>query len=350
MKKFNLHHFLFIITFIFISIFSFGNPVRISKISSNKNNLEIAFEFSNHSARPVYTTTYDAQNQLIFLEIKNRALNLTINERNYLGRAVESFKGMKMGGGAGFFIKHKPGFTHKISVKNNRIYLEFTPSTRKQFTIAIDAGHGGKDPGAVHFGKREKDIALSVAKLLETELKKDFNVIMTRSGDSFISLSERPKISNTRKADMFISIHVNAAKDARANGVEVFYFSRQSSPYAARIAAYENSFGESFGENVGGISQILGELEYRKYQEGSAKLAKGITDSLATGLKMNNRGIHGANFAVLRGLGRPRTVIPGVLVELGFLTNRGDMEKMINPANQRVMARRMAEQIKKYFY
>ncbi|MGL5125388.1 MAG: N-acetylmuramoyl-L-alanine amidase family protein [Fusobacteriaceae bacterium] len=350
MKKISINYLLFVFIFVGVSFFSFGNTVKINKISSNKNNLEIVFEFSNHSSKPVYTTSYDAQNQLIFLEIKNRALNLKLNEKKYTGKAVESFKGMKMGAGTGFFIKHKPGFTNKISIKNNKIYLEFKPAIKKQFTIAIDAGHGGKDPGAVYFGRREKDIALSVAKLLETELKKDFNVIMIRNNDKFVNLSERPKISNKKKADMFVSIHVNAAKNSKANGVEVFYFSKKSSPYAARIAAYENSFGESFGENVGGISQILGELEYKKYQEVSAKLARGITDSLASGLKMNNRGIHGANFAVLRGLGRPKTVIPGVLVELGFLTNSSDMKKMISLANQKVMAKKMSEQIKKKFY
>lgn len=350
MKKINLHFLFTIFTLLFISSFSFGKGLGIKKISSNKNNLELLFEFSDSKIKPTFTTTYDGQNQLIFLEIKNSSLNFKINEKIYTGKAVESFKSLKMNSSTAFFIKHKPGFTHKISLKNNKIYLEFQPSSKKQFTIAIDPGHGGKDPGAVYFGKREKDIALGVAKLLEIELKKDFNIIMTRSNDSFINLSDRPRFSNNKKADMFISIHVNAAKDTKANGVEVFYFSKKSSPYAARIAAYENSFGESFGENVGGISQILGELEYKKYQEVSAKLAKGITDSLAGGLKMNNRGIHGANFAVLRGLGRPKTAIPGVLVELGFLTNKGDMEKITKVTNQKIMAQKMAEQVRKYFY
>lgn len=342
--------FLYAVLMYFVTILCFSNDLGIKKVYSTKNSTQIVIEFDSLKKAPDYILNYDPQNQLIFLNIKNAKLKTKLKDSNFNSKYVDSFKSISMGKGTGFFIKHKKIVTYKIIKGKNSIILSLNYNKKKQFTIAVDAGHGGKDPGANSNGKREKDIALSVAKYLENELKKDFNVIMIRERDSFVNLSTRPKIANQKKADMFISIHLNASKNTKAEGIELFYFSKTSSPYASRVAAYENKFGESFGENVGGISQILGELEYKKYQEVSAKLARGITDSLARSIKMKNRGIHGANFAVLRGLGRPKTVVPGVLIELGFLTNKKDREKLSSLHYQKIMALKIAEQVRENFY
>ncbi|MGL6115394.1 MAG: N-acetylmuramoyl-L-alanine amidase family protein, partial [Cetobacterium sp.] len=187
-------------------------------------------------------------------------------------------------------------------------------------------------------------IVLSVGKYVREELGSDYDVIMTRSTDVFIPLSQRSRVGNKAKADLFVSIHINSSTNSSSTGVEVFYFSKKSSPYAEKVAAYENSFGEKYGENTGSIAQIMGELAYNKNQEKSIGLARPLTGVLAQKMKMRNRGIHGANFAVLRGFNGP-----GILVELGFINNRRDVSKLTNPRDQKIMAKEIANKIRAYF-
>ncbi|MGL4403416.1 MAG: N-acetylmuramoyl-L-alanine amidase family protein [Fusobacteriaceae bacterium] len=333
-----------------IFLMGFSNSLLVKSVNSSSNGREIIISLNSSKIKPIYRSNYDSRNQLIFLEIDNAKGSSAAVSKKISTKYAESVKMVSTGKGTGIFIKHRNNLNYKINYKGNEIKLTFTPvSNKKNFTIVIDSGHGGKDPGAVVGSHREKDIALGVAKYLQANLKKDFNVIMTRDKDEFIALSQRPKVANAKKADMFISLHVNAATNTAAKGIEVFYYSKTSSPYAARVAAYENSFGEKYGDKVGDISKILGELEYKKYQELSAKLARGINDSLAKSMNMTNRGIHGANFAVLRGLGRPKVIIPGVLVELGFITNTSDRGKIVNKNNQKIMADKIAEQVRAYY-
>ena len=176
-------------------------------------------------------------------------------------------------------------------------------------------------------------------------MKKDFNIVMTRDSDVFVTLGERPRIANRAKADMFISIHVNSAVKNTLSGMEVFYFSKKSSPYAERIAAFENSVGDKYGEKTSNIVQIMGELAYKKNQEISIGFAKKTSAALAKGLGMKDRGIHGANFAVLRGFNGP-----GVLVELGFINNKDDINKLINANSQKKMAQEIAKMVRENFY
>ncbi|MGL4970055.1 MAG: N-acetylmuramoyl-L-alanine amidase, partial [Cetobacterium sp.] len=277
-------------------------------------------------------------------------MNTKFNPSNFIGKSIEKIDLIDYGTNVGFFIKLKKGAGHKVYSLTNphRIVVDLRPTTssKKEFTIAIDAGHGGKDPGAIGFKKyKEKDIALAVAKKLQTRLSKDFNVIMTRSDDRYLTLSERSRVANRAKADLFVSLHLNASTNASAQGAEIFYFSKKSSPYAEKIAAYENSFGEKYGEKTGSIAQIMGELAYNKNMEKSITVAKPLNTSLAKRLNMRDRGIYGANFAVLRGFNGP-----GILVELGFITNKADVTKLSKDANQNIMADELANKIRAFFY
>ena len=142
---------------------------------------------------------------------------------------------------------------------------------------------------------------------------------------------------------MFVSVHANAAENKSANGVEVFYFSKKSSPYAERIANFENSIGEKYGDSSDKIIQISGELAYKKNQENSIRLAKKIVENIADRLEMRNGGVHGANFAVLRGFNGT-----GVLIELGFVSNSYDAEILVDTASQQKMAEEIAKSIREY--
>lgn len=329
---------------ILITINVLGNGAAIKSVKSSGNS--IIFELDS-KIKPKYTANFDNHNRLLFLQVEGAAMKTKFNEKSLLGRNLEKASFADYGSSAGFFLTLKKGVEYKVSLKEKpyRIQIDFKQSGKKHITIAIDPGHGGKDPGAVGFKKYyEKDIVLSIGKYLQEELGKDFNIVMTRSTDKFVTLSERSRIANRAKADLFISLHVNAARDSKAEGMEIFYFSKKSSPYAERIAAFENSFGEKYGEKISSIAQIAGEIAYQKNMEKSIAIAKPLNTKLSQMLKMKNRGIHGANFAVLRGFNGP-----GMLVEVGFINNKNDIAKITNRTNQRNIAKEIAKMVNNYF-
>ncbi|WP_300342002.1 N-acetylmuramoyl-L-alanine amidase [Fusobacterium sp.] len=324
-----------------------GNFCLAGTISSvSEKGSKLSFLFSG-SAKPAYQISYDSYNRLIFLEFPGSNMSTKLNDKNYTSKYVEDFSTVNYDGSVGFFIKLNKNISYSTSFSGNDFILSFNDkSGKKQYTIAIDAGHGGKDSGAVGYKKYyEKTIALSVAKYLRDELQKDFNVVMTRDSDVFVTLGNRPRIANKAKANMFVSVHVNSAIKNTLSGVEVFYFSKKSSPYAERIAAFENSVGDKYGEKTSNIVQIMGELAYKKNQEISIGFARKTSAALAKAMGMRDRGIHGANFAVLRGFNGP-----GVLVELGFINNNADIKKLTSPTAQKRMAQEIAKMVRENFY
>lgn len=335
------------VLFLFFLIAFTTFSASIKKIRVNNYPPQLVFEIDS---KVNFNSSYDEYNRFLFIEVDNATLATKINTTGLIGKNIEKFDIVDYGKNTGFFIKIKKGSGHKIFTLNKpfRIVVDFKPpnTLQKEFTIAIDAGHGGKDPGAIGFNKyKEKDITLAVAKKLKTKLSKDFNIVMIRETDIFIPLSTRSKIANVKKADLFVSLHANAAPNSTASGTEIFYFSKKSSPYAEKIAAYENSFGDKYGEKTTSIAQIMGELAYNKNMEKSMLIAKPLNTSLSQRLKMKDRGIYGANFAVLRGFNGP-----GILVELGFVTNKDDVLKMTKESNQDIMASELANKIRSFFY
>lgn len=331
--------------FFIVAIFSFGSVVE--KVRFNEYPPQMVFDLSEDT--PFYSTDYDEYNRLLFLDIGNTGNSLDKRNRNGLTKYIEKVQRVDYDKSSGYFVTMKKNIFHKVSLRKNpnRVVIDFSKNAQnKQYTVVIDPGHGGKDPGAIGInGTKEKDIALSVAKYLRDELKKDFNVVMTRDTDEFITLTNRSKISNGIGADLFISVHINSAENTKLSGMEIFYFSKKSSPYAERIAEFENSVGAKYGEDTNSIVQIMGQIAYNKNQEKSIKLAEALNKDLSAKMKMKDRGIHGANFAVLRGISSP-----GILIELGFIRNPEDYKKMINKSNQKIMAGKIAEHVRKYFY
>ena len=195
--------------------------------------------------------------------------------------------------------------------------------------VVIDAGHGGKDPGGRKaFGLREKEINLLVAKELSAMLKdeKNFEVLMTRTSDVFVQLDERSRIANDYKADIFISIHANASRDRREKGFEVYFMSENASdPGAAEVADYENSVLdlEEGQEKPDASAMLLHSLARNEYMNEGSQMAGLVSKELEKSTPMVNRGVKQAAFYVLRG-----TYAPGVLVELGFMTNAKDQKTM----------------------
>ncbi len=195
--------------------------------------------------------------------------------------------------------------------------------------IVIDAGHGGKDPGGRKlFGLKEKELNLLLAKELYELLKGEeiFDVALTRSTDEFIPLADRSIIANNSKADIFISIHANASRDRREKGFEIYFMSEKASdPWAAEVADYENSVvGLEDGAGQGDpAAMLLHSLARNEYLNEGGRLAGLVTAEMEKRTPFVNRGVKQAAFYVLRG-----TYSPGILVEMGFMTNSLDQKSM----------------------
>ena len=209
-------------------------------------------------------------------------------------------------------------------------------------TIVIDAGHGGHDPGTSHFGLKEKHLALDIARALRDRLKKEgLRVVLTREADLFIPLSGRPAIANRLRADLFVSVHINANRNSRVSGVEVYY-PRVSEVSSASVWPPSVASSE-VGIPSMSVRQVLWDMVLGRTRFQSRRLASTICRSMRTGLAVPCRAIKPARFVVLR-----EAWMPSVLVEVGYVTNQQEAGRLANPAYRQDLAQAIAEGIVAY--
>ena len=198
----------------------------------------------------------------------------------------------------------------------------------KDFTLVIDPGHGGKDPGAIGKKGKEKNINLSVALKLGNLIQnncKDVRIVYTRKNDTFVTLDKRAQIANNAKADLFISIHTNSvAKGRTVRGTETYTLGLHRTDDNLEVAKKENSvilIESDYEQRYAGFnpnsseSYIIFEFLQDKNMEKSVELATLIQKQFKTTAKRIDKGVHQAGFLVLR-----ETSMPGVLVELGYIS------------------------------
>lgn len=225
----------------------------------------------------------------------------------------------------------------------------------KKFTLVIDAGHGGKDPGARGTKVNEKQINLAVAlKLgaLITSNLNDVQVIYTRKTDKFIDLDERANIANRAKADLFISIHTNSVKKGSSvSGTETYTLGLARTDENLAVAMRENSailLEDNYLQKYEGFdpnsseSYIIFEFMQNKHMEQSIGLASEIQKSFRSAGR-GNRGVYQAGFLVLR-----KTSMPSVLIELGFISNRNEENFMRSTEGQTKLAKAIYTAFCKY--
>lgn len=230
----------------------------------------------------------------------------------------------------------------------------FSQNNHQKFTIILDAGHGGKDPGNSYHGYTEKDIALAttlkVGKFLEVE--KDFKVIYTRTTDVFIELANRPKIANKANANLFVSIHCNSVKNFEPNGTETFVMGLTRSNMNLEVAKNENSvilLEDNYKETYQGFDpkkpeSLIGlTIMQEENLNSSIKLATSIQDHFTSNLDRKSRGVKQQPLWVL-----DAAYMPGVLIELGFLSNKEEGEFLDSDEGQAKMARQIANAIINY--
>lgn len=219
--------------------------------------------------------------------------------------------------------------------------------------VVVDAGHGGPDRGMTGpIGSAakvyEKDITLSVARELRAALeRRGVQVLMTRNADTLIALGDRGRIANEAKADLFLSVHVNAANPRWANpggarGFETYFLAEAKTEDERRVAAMENE-AIKFETSVDAtrddpLGFIIRDMAQNEHLRESASLAKLVQSGLASMHPGPNRGVKQAGFRVL-----VTAFMPAVLVEIGFGTNRAESAYMTDPQQQRAMAETLAD-------
>lgn len=220
--------------------------------------------------------------------------------------------------------------------------------------VVVDAGHGGRDPGARGpSGVREKDVTLSVARRLAEILRRDptLEVRMTRDRDTLIALRDRTRLANGWKNEgqpaLFLSIHANANPSSAARGFETYFLSEAKTADAKRVEAMENAAQEFEDDDSGRMNPldfIFHDLRQNQYLRESSDWAEMIQEKLGEVHPGPDRGVKQAGFFVLNG-----AFMPAVLVEIGFITNRGEEQTLATPARQQAIAQQLAESVRAYF-
>lgn len=215
--------------------------------------------------------------------------------------------------------------------------------------IVIDPGHGGRDYGAPGYykGVHEKYITLAIGKRLAKKIRSELKceVVMTRDRDRYLSLEERTAIANTKNADLFISIHTNAARDRRAYGIETFFLNLATDNDAILVAARENATST---KNISDLQSILNDLMQNAKINESSRLAAEVQIALYKTMKgkysrIKSKGVKQAPFYVLLG-----AQMPSILIETSFISNPRECKRLKDPHYQDVMCDGIIAGIKKY--
>jgi N-acetylmuramoyl-L-alanine amidase len=226
-------------------------------------------------------------------------------------------------------------------------------SSARKLVIAIDAGHGGKDPGAIGpSGMKEKDITLRIAKELASAINKDpgMKAVLIRDDDVFVPLQERYMRARRQQADLFVSVHADAALNNAANGSSVFVLSTKgASSQAARwLADKENAAdlvgGISLDNKDKNLSAVLLDLSQSATMRMSEDAAGNVLKSLKDLGKTHKHNVEHANFVVLRS-----PDVPSMLIETGFITNPDEERKLSDPEHRRRLAFAIVQGVREFF-
>ena len=227
---------------------------------------------------------------------------------------------------------------------------------KRDIIVVVDPGHGGKDPGAVGAkGEREKDVVLSIAQLLAKRLKKEkgFDVKLVRNDDFFVPLRKRVEIARQHKADMFISVHADAAPRLTASGASVYCLSEGGATSAtARFMAQRENGADLLGatrllnlkDKDPMLAGVILDMSMNATIAASLQLGNTVLGSLAGITTLHQKRVEQAGFAVLKS-----PDVPSILVETGFISNARDSQRLVTARHQQAIADGLFEGLQRYF-
>ena len=225
---------------------------------------------------------------------------------------------------------------------------------KRDIIVAIDAGHGGEDPGAIGYRRtKEKTVVLKIAKELARLLEAEpgYKPYLTRTGDYYIPLRDRTRKARDADADLFISIHADAFKNSRAHGSSVFVLSERgaSSEESRYLAEKENEAdlvgGVSLGDKDDHVAMTLLDLSMTATRGSSLAAGKSILERMGKISRLHKKRVEEAAFMVLKA-----PDIPALLIETGFISNPGEAKKLATSSYQKKMAREIFTGLTQYFY
>jgi N-acetylmuramoyl-L-alanine amidase len=212
--------------------------------------------------------------------------------------------------------------------------------------VVLDPGHGGKDPGAIWHGIKEKEIVLDIAQRVKEKLLRQSGcaALLTRSKDVFVPLEDRTAFANTHDADLFISIHINAASSPGLHGIETYFLNLASDEQSMRVAARENA---TTHRSISDLQNILNDLMLNSKINESNHLARTLHKNLLGQMRRSHQvqdlKVKQAPFYVLIG-----ARMPAALIEVGFLTNPREHQRLTSPAYRDQLAEGIAQGIAAY--
>ena len=365
MKNISKYFLFFLILIIFNNCFSKQNIIKNIRTSDKLDEVttRIVLDLSHKTAYSVFTL--DNKPRLVIdieateskgsYDLKSKLIEKVriSNDRNGVIRLVFDLKGRSFIEKNFYLNKDEKNLYRLVidlQLQKKAITKKKNLQSKKPFTITLDPGHGGLDPGAVRYSYREKDITLLAAKELKTLLdKKGYKVHLTRNKDEFISLRNRRNIAKKNNSDLFISIHVDSVKKKSTRGTSIYTLSdKASDKVTAMLAERENKVDLIAGIDSTKVDNevfsILLDLQRRDTKNASASFAEIYVSKIRdNGYRALRRPHRHAGFAVLKS-----PDIPSVLVELGFLSNPKDAKYLSNKNSRARVLKALAEAIIDY--
>ncbi|MGJ8662299.1 MAG: N-acetylmuramoyl-L-alanine amidase [Marinicella sp.] len=350
------------------TLFADASNVEGMRVWSGPDHTRAVFDLSDHADYKLFelqnpprvVIDLDKSSLKSHLSIKNNKDIKNVrfsSEKNKVRIVLDLQNKLKV---KSFLLKPTGEYGHRLVVDLNqdikpqvKTVTEVTKPNR-DVIIAIDAGHGGEDPGAIGAaGSHEKNITLYIANQLAKKIDAldGMKALIIREGDYYIKHRKRFEKARQNNADLFVSIHADAFHSSKVNGASVYVLSQRgaSSEAAKWLAASENK-----SDQIGGVviedkqdmlSKVLYDLSQNAALEESHKAAKAVHSAMQKVVKLHGQGFGQANFLVLKS-----PDVPSMLVETGYISNPGDEKKLKDPKHVAKLTQQIADGIRNYFY
>ncbi len=365
---------------VFITLFclaagSFAVEVKQVRMWPAPDNTRLVFDLSGPVEHSVFSLK--APNRVV-IDLKSSQFSGKLTELDYRQTRIRTIRYARRKQGElrfvidlssavqpkSFILKPQGDYGHRLVIDLNHGKKKVVKTSRKIYApqkngkrdvvIAIDAGHGGDDPGALgQRGTREKDVVLAIARKLEKLIRKEpgMTPVMIRRGDYYVGLKQRVKIARKKQADLFISIHADAFRNGKAHGSSVFVLSERgaSSEVASFLARSENRSDLIGGINLDDkddlLKLVLLDMVKNSTIEDSHDIAARVLGNLKGVNRLHKSRVERAGFRVLKA-----PDVPSILIETAFISNREEERKLKSSRHQQALANSILKGVRSYFH